>query len=246
MLQTLQDTVVNASLLLDGVVVATNANSDISDTSIVFEDMVDLIIPETTTELALQLNTANIGEDQTGEALTGLQVTQLVLSDAEGVESGKDTTDGDSGVVASKLLDVVTAVITPTDADTFGSDDKIAELRLVVDGGSNTDASGDAVQAELIGLDIEVTSLSGTGTITVLNGNGDTVGTAAVSADGTVTVAIASDSIGNDDETYEIQTTAEAIYKVAKDGVNYSVNGAGSFTTKLENTLNLGEYSESN
>lgn len=242
----LGDTVVNASLLLDGVVVATNANSDISNTSIVFEDMVDLIIPETTTELALQLNTANIGEDETGEALTGLQITQLVLSDAEGVESGKDTTNGDSGVVASKLLDVVTAVITPTDADTFGSDDKIAELRLVVDGGSNTDASGDAVQAELIGLDIEVTSLSGTGMITVLNGNGDTVGTGAVTADGTVTVAISSDSIGNDDETYEIQTTAEAIYKVAKDGVNYSVNGAGSFTTKLENTLNLGEYSESN
>lgn len=251
----LRDTVVSATLLLDGVAVETNSNSDITDTSIVFEDLDTLIIPETTTELALQLNTANIGEDFTGENLTGLQVTQLVLSDAEGVESGKDlAADGNSGPVLSRTMDIVAAVVTPSVVSTLGTDDQTAELRLVVDGGANTSSTGDAVQAELTSLDIEVTSLTASGTITVFNGNGAQVGTATVSAAGTIPVAIdntavvtpAGDSIGNDNEVYRIEATAEASYRLATDGVTYTINGASPTSTKLENTLELGQYAESN
>lgn len=252
----LKNTLINASLLLDGVVVATNANADISHASgsstgtILFEDITDLIIPESTTELVLQLNTANIGEDKVGVAQTGLYITDVVLSDAEGVDSGEDAPIKSLNGISSKTVDVVTAVVTPSATDTFGTDDKIGSLRLVVDGGSNTDAAGDAVQANLTALSFEVTSFTGTGTITVLNGNGDTVGTSAsiTSNSGAVVVTLgAADSIGNDDETYEIQTTVEGIIKLNRDGVRYTVNTEPTvFSTKLENTLNLGEYSESN
>ena len=244
----LKDTVTTASLLLDGVVVATNDNNDITNTTITFEDLNgDLLIPETTTELELQFNTANIGEDFTGENLNGLSVTRLVLSDAEGADSGKDTTDGNSGVVAGKTVDIVAAVVTPSVDSTFGTDDQEAELTLTVDGGDNTTNGGDAVQAELTELQFVVSSFSGTaGDITVFNSNGTQVGTMPVTGAATVVVAIASDSIGSDEETYRIETTAEAIYRVAKDGVTYTINGANSTTTKLENTLSIGQYANSN
>lgn len=251
----LRDTVVSATLLLDGVAVETNSNSDITDTSIVFEDLSGLVLPETTTELALQLNTANIGEDFTGENLVNIQVTQLVLSDAEGVESGKDlAADGDSGAVTSKLLDIVTAVVTPAVVTTFGTDDQTAEIRLVVDGGANTDATGDAIQADLEKITLVVSSVTaGAGTFTVFNGNGDQVGTAADTDIGAVNAGeleitiTPSDSIGNDNEIYRIETTVEAIYRLAKNGVEYTTDGgATTLTTKLENTLEIGQYSDSN
>ena len=244
----LKNAVINASLLLDGVVVGTNSNSDISTNSIVFEDLSDLILPETTTELALRLNTANIGEDFVGVAQTNLQVTNVVFSDAEGVDSGKDLAGGDIVALSggsSKALDIVTALITPAVTSTFGTDDQTAEIRLVVNAGNNTDTSGDAIQATLEQLDIEVSSLSGTGTITVFNGNGDNLGTAAVTTNGTISVNVTDDSIGNDNEIYRIETTAEAIYRLAKDGVTYT-DGTTSFSTKLENTLEVGQYSNSN
>lgn len=248
----LRDTVTSATLLLDGVAVATNTNSDIalSNTGITFDDLTGLIIPETTTELALQLNTANIGEDFTGEILTGLTVTQIQLDDAEGVESGKDlASPAATATATSKTLDIVSAIVTPSVVSTLGTDDQTAELRLVVDGGDNTTGTGDAVQAEVTTLTFDVSSLSGTGTITVFNGNGDNIttgGSVNVTTAGALAVALTSDSIGNDDETYRIENTAEAVVRLAKNGVTYTVNGATPTTTKLENTLELGQYADSN
>ncbi len=252
----LRDTVTSATLLLNGVAIETNSNSDITNTTITFEDLENLIIPEQTAELALQLNTANIGDDETGESITGLTITRLVLSDAEGVESGKDlSTDGDSGVVLSRSMDIVSAVVTPSVVSTLGTDDQTAELRLVVDGGNNTNAAGDAVQAELTQLTINVSSVTAAGTVTVFNGNGTEVGTATVAATPatqTITVAIddasgtAGDSIGNDNEVYRIEATGEAIYRLARAGVTYTTNGTDPVSTKLENTLLLGQYADSN
>lgn len=261
----LRDTVVSATLLLDGVAVATNSNSDISNTSILFDDLTSLIIPETTTELALQLNTANIGDEFTGESLAGLAITDIVLSNAEGVESGKNLdADGADNIagntddqivdfsivnpVTSKTLDIVSAIVTPSVVSSFGSGDKTAEIRLVVDGGDNTNNNGDAVQAELTALKIEYSGANLAGeTISVRNSNGTSIANytvlAADDTNGYATVTVTSDSIGNDNETYEITISGgEAIFRLAKDGVTYTINGATPTTVKLENTLGLGEY----
>jgi len=253
-----RDVIESATLLLDGVAVETGSNSDISagtagagtTFTITFEDLDALIIPEQTTEMALQLNLANIGDDFTGQVTLGAVVTDVELRDAEGVDSGKDLANSAPDIVDyvdgdSKTLDVVDAIVTPAVVSTFGTDDQTAELRLVVDAGDNTDATGDAVQADLSGLVIEISSLSGTGTVTVFNGNGDNVGTSNVTANGALPILIATDSIGNDNEIYRIETTAEAIYRLAKNGIIYSTDG-GSLQTKLENTLELGQYADSN
>ena len=238
----LKDTVTNASLLLDGVVVATNTSSDISDTTIVFEDMSDLIIPETTTELALQLNTTNIGENFTGEDLIGITVTQLVLSDAEGVDSGVGVVDGDSGVIESRTLDIVSAIVTPSVSDTFSTDDNTAEVRLVVDGGDNATASGASVQAELTELSIEVTSYETAGDITVFNGNGTEIGTADVLAAGTINIDVTDDSIGSDNETYRIETTTVGVFELPSDGISYTTDGETDASTALQHNLEMGAY----
>lgn len=352
----LKDSVINATLLLDGVAVETNTNGDITNTTITFENMTDLILPETTSELALQLNTANIGEDFVGQVQTNLTVTDVVLSEAKGAESGKDLATSDivdfSAVnsASSKTLDIVSAVVTPSVISTLGTDDQTAELRLVVDGGNNTTSNGDAVQAELTTLTFDVSSATTDGTISVFNSNGTQIGatslassataqvdtltltgtsgtaaittsgvtgspltatfntdltttasdfvtansaayatagitltssgadlifTAAVAGtpfvspsvanatgdlagsvanttanvaarNGTVTVLVTSDSIGNDNETYRVENTAEAVVRLARDGVTYTINGANATSTKLENTLELGQYADSN
>ena len=249
----LQNTVINATLLLNGVEIETNTSGDIDAAAgtISFDDMDHLIIPTRTTELALTLNTANIGEDFVGQAIAGLIVTDVVFAEAEGADSGEDLTAADivtfDGRV-SRTLDIVTAVVTPAVQARFGTDDQTAELQLVVDGGDNTTPAGDNVQAELTSLAIEVTSVTEPGAITVFNGNGLAIGNSAeITAAGTVVILITTaDSVGNDNETYRIESTIEASHRLATDGVGYSVNGVGAFTTQLENTLELGQYAESN
>lgn len=243
----LQNSVVSASLLLDGKVVFTNRNADILNNEIRFVDVTGLIIPETTTELALQLNTASIGKDKVGQVQTGLTVTAVTLSDAEGAESGKVVTSLSNTTQTSKTLDIVKAVVTPAVVSTFGTDDLNAELRLVVDGGSNTKASGDTVQAELTALTFEATSVTGTGVLTVFNGNGAIVGTGAVNGSGDVgvTITVTPESIGSNNEVYRIETTAKGSFRLKTNGVTYTVDNT-TVSTKLENTLNLGQYNTSN
>ncbi len=242
----LQNSIVSATLLLDGKAVFTNRNADITNGQISFVDVTGLVIPETTTELALQLNTASIGKDKVGEVQSGLTVTSVTLADAEGVESGK-VTGNLTTAATSKTLDIVKAVVTPAIVSTFGTDDLNAEIRLVVDGGSNTTTIGDSVQAELTALKIEATSVTTGGNLTVFNGNGTQIGTVAVATgNNTYTITLTADSIGSNNEVYRIESSAKGSFRLARDGVTYSTNGVGATTTKLENTLNLGQYNTSN
>ena len=259
----LGNSVTNASLLLDGKVVATNSNSDIGATTITFDDLSTLIIPTSTKEMALQLNTASIGKDKVGATQTALTVTNVVLSNAEGVESGKVLAALDIATLsggASKTLDIVSAVVTPSIVSTFGNNDKTASLRLIVDGGSNTTLAGDSVQSELKTLRVEYSgdTLAGE-VITVRNSNGtsivnytvlagdDTNGYAylVIADQDLVAPGVQGDSIGSNNEVYEITISGgTAIYKLSKAGVTYSTNNSvTTTTTKLENTLDFGEYS---
>ena len=232
----LQNTVINATLLLDGVEIETNTSGDIAvinatTGTITFDDMDDLILPTSTSELQLQLNTATIGEDEVGEPQTGLIVTNVVLLEAEGADSGEDLVTADiavfqnvAGINNSRTLDIVSALITPSVVDEFGTDDSTAELRLSVAGGDNTTANGNSVQAELTALTFTVTSLTEDGDITILNSNDVVVGeltgiVGEINADNEVTVLVDADSIGNDDEIYTIETTAEAIFRLTTNGV---------------------------
>jgi len=159
----LNKSVVNATLLLDGVAIATNRNSEITQNEIRFTDVANLVIPRTTSELALQLNTATIGEDFVGKEQNNLTVTRVTLADLEGQQSGKTISDVSSAVTNSRQLSIVRAVVTPAVVSTFSTNDQTSELRLVVEGGMNTSDNGNAVQAELTQLKIEVSSVTGTG-----------------------------------------------------------------------------------
>jgi hypothetical protein len=254
----LKSSVATADILLNGVVVGTASNSDISSTNmgvgtIIFDDLTALILPETTGELALRLNTANIGRNLVGQTQTGLTVTNIALSKAEGNESGKVVADL-SVAAPSQTLDIVSAVVTPSITAVLSNTNTTAKLRLVVAGGNNTTANGDAVQAELTSLKIAYTGNMAGQTATVKNSTGLTVGTAnfdaATDTANEIVVSVTSDSIGNSNEVYEIiidrVATSSNTFDIAQDGVTYTINGANTTTVKLNNTLDLGEYTVTN
>lgn len=81
--QDLTKAVTSASLYLGDTLIATNANSDITATTITFDNLTGLIVPESTDELRLELNTSTIGYEKVGETINPVMVTQVVLSDAE-------------------------------------------------------------------------------------------------------------------------------------------------------------------
>lgn len=145
-------------------VARSNATTDITTTEIRFEKLDGVIIPESTTELELALQTATIGENETGIAVSGLKVTGVDLSNMQGADSGKDVPETNSSTTTTlaKEFSIVPAVVTASVVSSFGADDKTSEIRLNVSKGDNTTANGDAVQAELKKLYIEVSSLTST------------------------------------------------------------------------------------
>jgi len=239
-----------ASLYLGDTFIATNSNSDITSSEIVFDDL-DLVIPESTEELRLAINTANVGDGEVGGTGTGLVITGVELSDMKGADSGKDVADfSDTDSTEAKDFDVVPATVVASLVSSFGSGDSVAEIRLTADTGDNTDASGDDLDVTVVTLNFQASSVSTTGTLEVFNGNGDLVGTGSVAAgDFSIDLDIESgsgDLINGDAETYRLETTAEAAIRLIKTGVEYNVNGSAvaDYTTRAESSLELGTYND--
>jgi hypothetical protein len=242
-----------ASLYLGDTLIATNSNSDITSTTITFDNLTTLIIPETTSELKLAINTEDVGQDKVGSTGAGLQITNVSLQDMEGASSGIAIANMNStSDTYSQLFSVVPATVVASVNSSFGTDDGSAEVTLTYDAGDNTSSNGDDLQVEFVALDIEVSSFKTAGTLTLFNGNGDQVGTVAVGANGTVTINLPAtagfdETVTDNSEKYRIESTAEASFRVAKDGVDYNVDAAGAdYTMLLQNSQSIGTYAESN
>ncbi len=86
----LTDAATNASLYLRNpndnsmTLVATNTNADIAATTITFDDVENtLVIPQSTRELVLKINTETIGFEKVGETLTGVTITDVDFTNIE-------------------------------------------------------------------------------------------------------------------------------------------------------------------
>lgn len=191
-----------------------------------------------------------MGEGETG--LAGVvEITNVNLNNMEGVSSGIDLGSSvDSTTDAySREFTIVPATVIASVNSTFGTDDREAEFTLTYDAGDNTDSSGDDLQIEFSRLLLEVTSFSTAGTGTLFNGNGDQVATFAISGAGTVSINIdsANETITDNSEKYRIETTAEASFRIAKDGVKYNIDAGGDdYSMLLQNSQSLGSYTDSN
>jgi hypothetical protein len=237
-----------ASLYLGDTLIATATNADITGSSIVFDDLTSLIIPTTTSELKVAINTMATGKEQVGVAGNGMTITDIALSDMEGADSGIII----AGTVAStvdstKTFDIVPVTLVASVNTTFGTDDGTSEFTLTTDDGTNTTTAGTTLDVEFDTLTLEVSAFQTAGTVQVFNGNGDAVSSAVnVTTNGNLVITLNNGELVSDNtEKYRIETTSEASFRIAKNGVGYIVN-ATTYTMNLNNSLALGAYADSN
>ena len=248
----LKNIVKSAKLYLDDTVVATASNSDVTsaaNSTITFDNISSLEFPVTPAELKLAIATESIGYEKIGEDVSGVTVTNVAVSDAEGVDSGENVTVTDLSTTQSNSFDVVPLLVTASASNTFGASDNTATLTFAVDDGDNTNSDGTNLSATMTGLTIEVTSITATGTLTLTNSNSDTVATVTITGNGTFdlfdgTVSIADEVITNG-EVFTLETTAEATFKLTKDGVDYTAD-ASAYSMSLNSNEVLGTYDASN
>lgn len=235
-----------ATLYLNGTAIATNENADIDSDSITFEDL-NLTIPETTAELKLMINTENVWQSLVWMVGEWLVITWVTLDDMEGESSGiAITAESDTSSAAAKTFDVVPATVVASVNSTFGTDDGISEFTLTYNDWENTTSAWDTFEVEFDTLTVEVSSFTATWTLTLFNGNGDQVGTVAIGGNWNVTMTlIAGETITDNSEKYRLESTAEASFRIVKNGVDYIVDG-NTYSMLLQTVQELGKYVDSN
>jgi hypothetical protein len=221
--------------------------------------MTNTIVPTTSDELRLGIVTETIGYEKVGKAISKAAVSAIIVDEnyAKGVESNDKVDVNENGSIDTttvattsfaKDLAIVPMIVTPSVSDTFGTDDINATITIATDAGDNTTTDdGDSLTATLKTIKIDLSSVTSTGKVTLFNGNGDNVGSgtiASTSATGVTITVNAGEYISNG-EAYRLETTAEASYRLAKDGVEYTVDTV-DYSTSLDNTQDMGSYSKSN
>jgi len=90
-----EETIKNASIYVDGILIDTNTNADIRETSsgrfnIEFLNLSDFVITEDEKELHLVIHTENIGFQRIGQTFEDFFVERLTFRDGEGQTSNQD------------------------------------------------------------------------------------------------------------------------------------------------------------
>lgn len=255
----IRNTIANASLYLDGVLVDTNTNSDIDELSatsatITFDDLDTLIVPEQTSELELRLNTESIGFQRVGSSLTGVTVTAVDFSEIEGDESDEDVLDV-SITGTSQQFDIVRGTLIPRiSGGSNTSNPTIGVDALLGDNRAENDNTIPNIVLNSISLDVTGTT-AGT-IISISNSDGNTP---VVQTVGTTSIVVfdvtsfpAADRIisSGNEEFFEIQITPNAqdenvtvSIELTRDGLNYTVEGE-TFTTNASEDLEIATYQE--
>ena len=253
----LDDALVNATLYLDNVEVATNAHADITANSITFDNLTNLIIPTQTAELRVELNTATVGNEHTGKTVLDAKITGISVDawDATWVDSGKDLAAWDitSNVNAadSNTFSIVPVVVTPTVEATFGTE---AKIKVTVDAGDNHQKTSNAAPSATV-KKLVFTELgnSGEADAYAIYKDGDSANITDCTVSGNeVTCTLPGSGINvSDEETFIVKAkgTTDKTYalKLKKDGVVYTTSatddnndGTVEFKSNLTEELDLG------
>gem|GEM_PF-3896772 len=248
----LTSAITSASLYLDDSLVATNSSSDISSTQIKFDNLTNLVIPEETAELRLELNTANIGYQEVGKTIINAQITNVALSDLDGVQSGKTVANVNAGTFTGEFFSIVPATVTPSIVSTFGGESKV---KITVDTGTNKQQNSNSTPvasiATLTFSELGNTLAADYATAYVIYKDGDSANQGACTNDGTTVVCTLLSAVSiNNDETFVVkaQGSVNITYalKLQKDGVSYTTsntdvnNGGLTFTSNMTDELDLG------
>lgn len=229
-----------ASLYLNDTLIATNSASDIT-TTVTFDNLTGLIVPQETKELVLVFNTDTIGFEKVGATKTGVNVTNVALTDLTGASSNADVNDVALAVTtSSKDVAIVPVKVTASLASALSSSSSQAKLKVTVEKGANTvDASNSAPTALLTNLVFSELGNNADGYKIYKEGNAaqfGTISSAGVFAVGTMPSA---DLTITTDATYIIVPTGtvDKTYSLVlgKSGVVYDVTGVAGATALTSN-----------
>ncbi len=256
----LRNAVTTATLYLDDTAIATNINADITATTITFKNLTNLIIPQSTKELRLELNTANIGFEKVGATTVGANVTAIAFNTVEGVDSGKPVTVTPP-VVASQDFAIVPVKLNVSNTQSIGASTAEAKFTITAMKGNNTSTTSNAdpiIDVQSLVFSTVWSSYAGTYQL-YEEGSSIAVATAtAVSGSLTFNNAAINSTNGawviSTSRTYTIVpngTTAGTTVsiKVAKTGVTYDVTnvaGSNGLSINEANEVNLGSKTYSN
>lgn len=224
-----------------------------------FDNMTNLIAEEGESELRLEVTAESIGYQKIGTSTaTSIEVTKVVISDAEWDNSGQVTTgtlDITDATTGSNTFAVVPATVLPAVTSQFGSE---AKIKMVINDFNNTTSTNKAVTAEITKLTFTDLGNSDGNTATeddyILYREDDS--SVSIQANMSVSGIVSFDLSSFDnrfvttDKTFVIKArgTVDETYalKLAKDGVTYKTNAgttATVITTNLTQELDLGSKS---
>ena len=258
-------TVTSASLYLDGKLIKTNSNSDVtvinsgSGAEVKFNNLTDFIVPQANVEVAVKLNTANIGFEKVGKTLLQAKATKVEFAKVDGESSGKAIELG-SGLTnltanaGAKEFSVVPAVVTPSVATSLNNSSS-AEIKITANAGNNRETNSNSVpntNVNSLKFDLAGTSYATGSTLTLINVDdaGEKV-LATIANDYTVTFDLTDTTNGTLDrsisnggsETFRITIPADndktLSLRLIKTGVNYTVAGS-TVTTNLTKDIDFG------
>jgi len=161
-------------------------------------------------------------------------VSQPAASDVKGASSNKEVSFDIAGTVSSTAVSVVPALVTVAPVKTLGKDLSRAELKFVVDYGTNkmdnTDITVSSIDLEAVVADLE----------NVRNNDNETVTVTALNADPLVITA--NNKISNNDiwsfNVTENVTSKEIRIKTIK----FKVGGAGDYSVSNDKIIDLWKY----
>lgn len=111
----------NATLYLDGKAIATNSYSDTTfdntESLIKFENLTNLIIPQETKELALEINSNTIWYEKVGKSVVDAKVTKIKILRAKWADSGLRLSSTEKILTSSKKVSFLPAIVNVTVSD---------------------------------------------------------------------------------------------------------------------------------
>lgn len=249
-------TVTSASLYLDGVLVKTNSNSDINGAgtgaTVKFTNLTDFIVPQANVEVAVKLNTANIGFEKVGKTLLNAKAVAVSFDKVDGESSGKEITPTNlTANAGAKEFSVVPAVVTPSVATSLNNSSS-AEIKITANAGNNREANSNSVpntNVKTLTFDLAGTSYATGTTLTLINTDDAAAKvTATITNDYTVSFDLTSglDNVisNGGSETFRITVPAEndktLSLRLIKTGVVYTVGGSADITTNLTKDIDFG------
>lgn len=246
----------HAALYLGDKLIATNTNSDIVDnwatSTITFKNMTNLIIPQSSQELKLELTAATMGYENVGKTILWLGIDSVALREIDWADSGKSIADFVVGSIGSeKPVDIVPAVVIPSIVESLSSSSTQAKVKLTIDSWANTiDINNSSPSVNVQNLTFS-TVWADDGIVYTLYEEGIAGNTvSATSAWGKVTFTINSSAVNpivTWTKTFVIVPTIPsnktATLILPKDGIKYDVVGiawATNITTQSTSELNFG------